>query len=157
MKKIFILFAILQFSLLFNVKAQGNLQFNRVVVLENGSSYIVPTNKVFKVESINMTSGLSIAEIPYSSCTPHPSIYGNESICYYSGSIYLKIGTIEYSVGGGQRIIGGLACNCPPTSTIALSATTTPNLPIWLDSGKVINVVNGNGIQVTGIEFNIIQ
>jgi hypothetical protein len=62
MKKIFILFAILQFSLLFNVKAQGNLQFNQVIsqigqlsFCSGSPTWTVPAGKVWKVEYFSRT------------------------------------------------------------------------------------------------------
>jgi hypothetical protein len=54
MKKALFLFVFM--SLMCHSFSQGNLQFNRVLSLTNGSNSSVPTGKVWKVESVNLSS-----------------------------------------------------------------------------------------------------
>jgi len=154
MKKILFLFSILLIGL--GVKAQGSLQFNQVVVINNGVTYTVPAGKVFKIESLNNIAGASAIQIPLSGCTPHPSIYGDESVCNYAGSVYMTIDNLSFSIGGNSLTVGGLTCACPATNLATVNVSNSINLPIWLDAGKTVAINSGNGIQITGLEFNII-
>lgn len=81
MKKIVSIFALLVCS--YMVKAQNNLQFNRVVIIQGDSisncstncpdtilyrAFTVPPNKVLKIESVNYTPGnyfLFVADAPF--------------------------------------------------------------------------------------------
>jgi len=144
--------------IVFFVKAQGNLQFNRVVNFSNGSNYTVPNNKVIKIESINQNNAV-ISSAYNGNCTIMCPSCGTSSgvTCYYNGLEYLKIGSISYAVGGGSLYIGsGGNCNvCPATKN---DATTLPllNCPIWIGAGETIKI-SLSGVVISCLEFNLIQ
>jgi hypothetical protein len=133
------------------MKSQGNLQFNQVLNITDGTSYTVPSGKVLKIESINFNN--PSVTYSYASC----NINSNNSVsCAYSGVFYLIIG--DNIFGGVQPVIlvgSANTCSaCPPTTTGGISATTF-NLPIWLNAGKNLSVL-ANGIFISAIEFNIV-
>ena len=153
-----ILFSSLCVLFALSLKAQGNLQFNQVLNIENGMNYTVPTGKVLKIESINYVNPSAI--VNYSSCTINCPGCGASSgvTCYYTSINYLRIGNNIYSAStapGGVYINSGGACSvCPATQTLSVSPTNLI-LPIWLGSGKNVNVL-ASGIFISAIEFNIV-
>lgn len=147
------LFSVLS-SLLYS---QGNLQFNQVINLTNGSTYTVPAGKVLKIESVSM-AGSSIC-LPRTSTT---SQYCNGAsgimwytIGIYAGFDYLTIGDYIFSVPQQTA-----ACNAAITNPNCYSYTISEppvKTPIWLPAGKTVSV-NMNSIKtfISAIEFNII-
>ena len=73
MKKILFLFSICLIGL--GVKAQGSLQFNQVVVINNGISYTVPSGKVFKIESLNNSRCFCDSNTPIRLYTPSQHLW----------------------------------------------------------------------------------
>jgi hypothetical protein len=152
-KLLFITGLILAFT---QMKSQGNLQFNQVLNITNGTSYTVPSGKVLKIESINFNNPSLITN--YASCYVNCPGCGSSSgvSCSYQGVNYLVIGDNIFSGGGGGIYVGsGGSCSvCPPTKSETLSAQTF-NLPIWLGAGKNVSVL-ASGIFISAIEFNLV-
>ena len=140
------------------VKGQGNLQFNRVVNFSNGSNYTVPANKVIKIESVNQNNAVISSTYSGSCYVNCPGCGAGSGVtCYYNGLEYFKIGSISYSGGGGELYVGsGGSCTVCPT--IKTNAVTLPsfNFPIWVGEGETIKVLL-SGVQISCLEFNIIQ
>ncbi len=136
--------------------AQGNLQFNRVLNMSNGTNYTVPEGKVLKIESINYNSPSIVSN--YVSCYVNCPGCGASSgvTCAYEGVNYLVIGSNVFGGGGGSLYVGsGGACSvCPPTKSDNLPSTVF-TYPIWLGQGQIVNVL-ASGIFVSAIEFNIV-
>jgi hypothetical protein len=165
MKKIFLFSLLSLCSLLFVPcsNAQGNLQFNQVLTITPGTNYVVPTGKVVKIESINITSN-SVC-IPKSStentmCYP---AYGN-AYAYdygiYNSIVYMAIGNLQFSTPSFSGQAGNY-CQGPTANNSACwnysFANTTFNTPIWLSEGKNIFLSSGvASILISAIEFNII-
>jgi hypothetical protein len=145
-------------SLFLITKSQGNLQFNQVINIINGTSYTVPSGKVLKIESINFNSPTT--SVAYSSCMINcPSCGASSGVtCYYSGKNYLVIDNNIYSANTPNGFVyinsGGSCSVCPSTQSVGVSAISF-NLPIWLRDGKIVNV-QAAGIFISAIEFNII-
>ncbi len=151
MKTIFLFVAVVAASL--TVKAQGNLQFNQVLNMSNGTNYTVPEGKVLKIESINFNSAAIVSD--YLSC----NVNGNATgvTCYYQSLNYLVLGGNVFNVGTSSIYYGvnGASCGyCPATRTQSVPSETF-NFPIWLSSGQSVNVL-ASGIFVSAIEFNIV-
>lgn len=133
MKKRIILL-IFAFGLINTIKAQGNLQFNKVVnftftknlMPNEGRDTIItiPANKIWKIESIssgyyNETTNLNInSSMPFPNGTVFLNgtiIYGlnpNNNAMFYSVPIYLQPGssnTFGLKSGGGLSFLGPLA------------------------------------------------
>jgi hypothetical protein len=154
MKTIFLFVAVVAASL--TVKAQGNLQFNQVLNMSNGTNYSVPEGKVLKIESINFNSP-SITSDFVSCGLTSPAMGVNSGVnCSYQGINYLVIGSNVFTGGGGDIYInyGGACSVCPPVKIVNLSATQF-NYPIWLSNGQIVSV-SAPGIFVSAIEFNIV-
>jgi hypothetical protein len=67
MKKSFLFFVFI--ILLGGVHAQGNLQFNQVLNLDalpTGSTYTIPSGKVWKIESVALSANNAYFQIQYS-------------------------------------------------------------------------------------------
>ncbi len=138
-----------------SIKAQGNLQFNRVVTFKPGDNYIIPTGKCLKIESVNFGSNVVI--VPKTgvgqcySCGPNPFNFG-----VYGPMIYLTLGDSNFSTSA----FDGNNSNCClsyNTSTRATTFTLSISCPIWLEAGK--NVIVNSGVSnliVSAIEYNII-
>ncbi len=145
MKKIFFL-TILSLCFLFFVpysKAQGNLQFNQVLVLSSGANYTVPAGKVLKIESI-LHDGT--ATIPFSVCT---------GTCVYSGSV-CSIDGIQIKLTSSTSTASCLTCPATNFTTGNFIALNNYVFPIWLSAGKVVTISASAGIRISAIEFNII-
>lgn len=141
--------------------SQGNLQFNQVLTFESGDNYLVPTGKVLKIESINITS-TSIC-IPRSSTVSRNCVMdgGNSSGAIggiYNGINYLTIGnfnfnTPSFSGNGGYYCSGWQNPECWQYNFTSLNFNT----PIWLESGKKVSINSSfTSILISAIEFNII-
>ena len=148
MKKI-ITITILLFSMA--SYAQGNLQFNQVLNIKNGDTYMVPTGKVIKVTAINSSS--VIVKLPLISCG---------SYCFYANSSaiasYMTIGSLVYKASNvsNQFIPNGQCSQCPTTMDYSPNNLGF-NAPVWLKAGEVVSIVQGTGILISAIEFNIVQ
>lgn len=161
-KSIIILFVLLALG----AKGQGNLQFNRVVTLSPGNNYTVPTGKVLKIESINMSST--------SLCIPKSGTdngycnngFGQPQIQYtygvYNAVNYLTIGNVMFtspSFNGSVNNNSYTSCSTVFNSDCWTYdfGTKTLNCPIWLESGKMVTIHSGvAAILISAIEFNII-
>jgi hypothetical protein len=160
MKTIYTTFLI---TLSFSAMSQGNLQFNRVWNFSQGSSYNVPIGKVLKIESINFNDAKT--SLSLQSCGL--SYNGTGINCIYSvaspvftinqNSFYpsSENGSIFY---GGQNIGYYTNCSqCPPNRIVGFSsAGLSFSLPIWLGEGEIISI-NGSGIFISALEFNVTQ
>ena len=151
---------ILLFLITFGTKAQGNLQFNRVVVLTAGSNYTVPANKVLKIESIS-TNGSTVCIPKTSSSTGYcsiPNFYGQYTFGIYDSIIYITIANISYKTASAYGGTGNCATafndDCHNVSVDTIQIPT----PLWLDSGKNINIYNDPNFQIliSAIEFNVV-
>ncbi len=142
-------------------KAQGDLQFNRVINIVNGDNLTVPTGKVWKLESVNFSSTLTypIGAMNLVLCqnSVNPP---NNRLCDYAAT-YMTIGNVQFrgpSVQWGV-VLMSCATPCPNTNPVALSSSPSSlslQLPIWLEAGKSVSVVAGTGILISVVEFNIV-
>jgi hypothetical protein len=150
MRKI-ITIAMLLFSLA--SYAQGNLQFNQVLNIKNGDNYTVPAGKTLKITSINILTSTVILKLPLISCG---------SFCNYtniSGAVsYLTIGSLVYkaNISGSLNLPNGQCSQCPSTMDFTLPHYPGFNAPVWLKEGEIVSVVQGSGILISAIEFNIV-
>jgi len=161
MKILLLSIFILPFFFLFS---QGNLQFNQVVNLNSGSTYTVPTGKVFKIESISFNG--NVVAMPLTSSVTFSCSYSGGpytvQVGQYSGFEYLTIANLTYSVGShtGTELhntnCGWGDLNLPFFNTTVSTLPVIP-VPIWLQSGKSVNIASGTfQMLISGIEFNII-
>jgi hypothetical protein len=137
-------------------KAQGNLQFNRVVNFTPGNSYTVPVGKVIKIESIAY-NGTNVC-LPFLSsyagaCCPVGYSCGNTTLGNYSSVDYLVIGDLIFSTGNISAY-----CSIPlPTCAPKTVTPPTITLPFWLPAGKTISIYSNTfPMVISAIEFNII-
>jgi hypothetical protein len=150
MKKI-ITIAILLFSMA--SYAQGNLQFNQVLNIKNGDTYTVPSGKTLKIITVVVQN--PTAKIPLSSCTTSNGYV----TCNYYGSVTL--GSISNIVYTANNLSTGLPApnyqcsQCPPYTYISVNPFGISD-PIWLKAGEIVSVVQGSGILISAIEFNIV-
>jgi hypothetical protein len=98
MKKLFLLIAF--FYVTSFAKSQGNLQFNQVLTITSGQSYTVPTGKVLKIESINITS-TSVC-VPKSSevvtqCRQPSGSYVPQTYGIYNSISYMTIANMNFT------------------------------------------------------------
>ena len=156
----------------------GNLQFNRVLNFTSGANYVVPPNKVLKIESVNL-SFQGMTTLNYLRCDTVLHGNGYQPYCLYSypnnGAAFLQLGTIKlypydlingypyYFIGGGSN-----NCNaCPPTTDFYVQTQNTIiSVPHWLAEGESVVIFSylssisynqGNfGIHISAIEFNIV-
>ena len=157
MKKIFFIINLLlsTYSL-----SQGNLQFNRVVTFTPGSNYTVPTGKVLKIESINITQNtvcLPKTSTNYVTCGTNPTYQVPYGV--YSGITYLSIGNIQFSVGSQSGSGSGYMCQGIVNSDCWNYTFSNINIscPIWLETAKTVNIHSGvASILISAIEFNIV-
>jgi hypothetical protein len=146
MKNLLLILAITISSFSF---AQGNLQFNQIINLQGGESYLVPAGKCLKIESLTLNEA---------TFTTNLTNVGGCNACYYDSEIYMQIGSMTFSAKPPDQI-SGCPTPCPATNSRSL---TTPDIkfPLWIKEGSNINLngsnLNSNGIFLTGIEFNII-
>ena len=159
MKKVLLFFVFVCISIF--SKTQGNLQFNQVLTFESGDNYLVPTGKVLKIESINITS-TNIC-IPRSSTVSGTCTMGSGASSpviggIYNGINYLTIGnfnfnTPSFSGSGGWTCGGWQNPECWSYDFTSLNFKT----PIWLESGKKVSIHSSFiSILISAIEFNII-
>jgi hypothetical protein len=157
------------FSLLFFLTffhqafAQGNLQFNQVLSLTNGANISVPTGKVWKVEAINLSSNVTfgIGSLTNVSCQTLTATMPTNRRCYYTGD-YINIAGVQFSIPTLYYDTQSSSCNtpCPVSNPVPLSSNTLSvssfKTPIWLESGKNITIIPGNGVLISVIEFNVV-
>lgn len=148
MKKILTI-AILLFSMA--SFAQGNLQFNQVLNLKNGDNYTVPNNKVLKIVSVNYYQTSAI--VPLIACTMNSQ---SNSTCYYDDIVYFKIENVMSFRSGPFSSTRNSCAQCDSTRSV-VATPDYPKMPIWLNSGKNIDLTRGVGISISAIEFNIVQ
>ncbi len=161
MKRALFLFVFM--SLMCHSFSQGNLQFNRVLSLTNGSNSSVPTGKVWKVESVNLSSSVNFAigALTNVNCITLTGTIPQNRQCDYAG-VYINIAGVSFSTPTMSHITLATTCSSPCTSTnpVALSTSSlnvsSLNFPIWLEAGKNITIANGTGVLVSIIEFNVI-
>ncbi len=152
---------ILLFFIALGAKAQGNLQFNQVINLTAGSNYTVPPGKVLKIESISYNG--SSVNMPLTSTILIPCNNYNALIGQYAGFDYLTIANLTFSVGSHTGAeIHNTPCGWgdlnPPFFTASTSSLPAVPVPIWLQSGKSVNINSGTfQILISGIEFNVVQ
>jgi hypothetical protein len=51
-------------------------------------------------------------------------------------------------------------CAATNSTSFSMGSTTPPfnyNFPIWLESGKSISLLSGNGILISIVEFNVVE
>ena len=149
------------FLIFFFGNTQGNLQFNKVLTLGPGDIYTVPQGKVLKIESINFSSNTVC--IPKSSEVTKSCYLGNRwgDVYYgvYTGINYLSIANQNFSTPNFNGNSIGSICDavynedCQPYDFGSLKF----NLPIWLDSGKSVQIHSGvTSILISAIEFNVV-
>jgi hypothetical protein len=157
MKTIFTTFLIIT-SL--SVFSQGNLQFNRVYNFTQGTNYTVPAGKVLKIESVNFNA--PTLTLTYASCYVNCPGCGSSSgvTCSYNApSVFTIDQNTFYSTADNILYINsGGSCNvCPPTRQVSFnSSIVSLTMPIWLGEGKNLTI-NGNGVFISALEFNITQ
>ena len=145
MKKLFTLAVLILCSLLYVPcsNAQGNLQFNQVLVLTSGANYTVPADKVLKIESI-LSDGT--ATLPYLSCT---------GACNFSG-VVCTVDGISFRLSASTSTSSCLNCPASVNSTGNFINLNNYVFPIWLSSGKIVTVSPSVGIRISAIEFNVV-
>lgn len=74
-----------------------------------------------------------------------------------------RIGSLKFNHSINNNNVGSILPNsnqcsqCPATIDAGGSVSITINTPIWLKSGEVVSVVQGSGVLISAIEFNIVQ
>ncbi len=133
MKTLFLFAAICAASL--SISAQGNLQFNQVKLVNSLST--VPTNKVWKIESVlNGNNAQWTASAPQPSCIMSISL-NDTNICISQMNLYRNGNYLNTSAAASESAI-----NCT-------------NLPIWIPAGSTLNI-GYNSIYISVIEYNIV-
>jgi hypothetical protein len=133
MKTLFLFVAICAASL--SISAQGNLQFNQVKLVNSLST--VPTNKVWKIESVLHGNNTQWAlGSPTTDCLM--SIKLNSSDVCIS-----RLHT--YATGTGLS-------NSAAASESSINCT---NFPLWIPAGSTLNI-GYNSIYISVIEYNIV-
>jgi hypothetical protein len=130
MRKVFFLFTFVLIQ--FVCFAQGNLQFNQVIRVNN-TAQTVPSGKVWKVETY-MQSNTFISEyVEYPSCTypdrQHPFLINSKPYYQINGSP-------GHGSSGIMMAVGNL-------------------FPLWLKSGEVIQTTCPDNF-LSIIEYNIV-
>ena len=163
------LIALFFFCLVFMGMAQGNLQFNQVLLVDSALR-TVPANKAWKITAIsgseyrlnecvdisaNSIHELKSARCGYSSTTG--SFIGN-----YSISLFLVNGNRVINSIEGLPISVTAWCNSNCTSGCATrdftcaNRDTNPNiLPMWLPAGATLRS-GGPNTWLSVLEFNIV-
>ena len=139
---------------------QGNLQFNKVLTLGPGDTYTVPQGKVLKIESINFSiTTLCIPKTREVTKTCYlGNRYGDVYYGVYTGVDFLTIANQKFRSpdfdGNSTSLCDAVyneACKLYDFGSLKF------NLPIWLDSGKNVQVHSGvTSILISAIEFNIV-
>ena len=136
--------------------AQGNLQFNQVLNIKNGDTYTVPAGKVLKITSTGSGHNLTV-KLPYTNC-----IYQSGNVyCYYTHNTFeiASIAGLKYNLTqltNSTIAPQGQCSQCPATlDNPVLSGFGAPT--VWLKAGEVISIVQGTGMLISAIEFNIVQ
>jgi hypothetical protein len=133
MKTLFLFAALCAASL--SISAQGNLQFNQVKLVNSLTT--VPTNKVWKIESVlNGNNPQWTASAPLPSCVMSISL-NDTNICISQMNLYRN---------------GNFLNNSAAASESAINCT---NLPIWIPAGSTLNI-GYNSIYISVIEYNIV-
>ena len=124
MKKLLLFGAIALTSITF---AQANLQFSQVILV-GSSIQTIPENKVWKIESISYTQGLS--HLPSGNFTTTNTININ-------------------SITSVVRSVCGIVSNGPAYGV------WEQQLPMWLPSGTTLSA--GSGVtNISVLEFNLV-
>jgi len=135
--------------------SQGNLQFNRVWNFNQGTNYTVPAGKVLKIESVNFN--FPSLTISYSNCNVSSA---GVSCIYIAPSVFsIDQNTFNTSenVVFAPLAYNGSCSDCTPTRQVAFnSSSVNLTMPIWLGEGKNLTI-NGNGVFISALEFNITQ
>jgi hypothetical protein len=135
---------ILLFSfLLFEISAQGNLQFNQAKIISNTDPpQTVPAGKVWKIESVFSDASADTYAVDGSGATQaFFSACGIPSFYFHYYGRYLAINSIPLSFG------------------IHSAGHQMANLPIWVPAGSTICTCTSASYCARGysvIEFNII-
>ena len=159
----FAIFAIVSLcSLVFapHSNAQGNLQFNRVISFVAGSNYTVPTGKVLKIESINLSgTGVTVPMTSTTNLVNCPSICCgayNLTVGVYASVNYLSIANYIFATPSVTGTCSWLSNPTPATTTATITPPTF-QCPIWIESGKQVVIYSGApSILISAVEFNII-
>lgn len=162
----------------FSSFGQGNLQFNQILDLTNGANYTVPAGKVVKVTSVNSPSGSFTGNFVGMPAYEYPTYEssGNYYIncnCQYRATSPICIGTIcidQFIFNNGTSRVNYTSnpltgiyapsdtvnkCSATAAGGYTLSASQI-NMPIWLSAGQQITIVNGFGVLISAIEFNVV-
>jgi hypothetical protein len=153
MKKFHTIIILLLLSASFSTFAQGNLQFNRVLIVSNAPQ-TVPAGKVWKVECV---FGEQV-----NACLPvdcwNPGFYARG----IATGLYVNGVLIPSAVRGfksSQTVYSDVNCNSYYSNGYDLTCsnkTPDPNiLPLWLPAGTTVSSI-GNTTFASVIEFNII-
>lgn len=119
-----------------NIQAQGELQFNRVVLVSGAQT--VPAGKVWKVEG----AAVSAAPDP-------PTLQSHKNIA-----------TANILINGNTTVVNATytAYGVPAVSWGTSAAITTGNptrFPLWLPAGTTL-AASTNVVYVSVIEFNVV-
>jgi hypothetical protein len=157
----------------------GNLQFNRVLNFTSGANYVVPPNKVLKIESVNLSLQVSTT-LNYFRCDTVQQGNQYQTYCLYSYpnnvAFFLQLGTIKlypvdlfngYPYSYNSNYSEFTCYSCQPTRQFNISTSgTTISVPHWLSEGDSVSIVpylsqisifpTNFGIHISAIEFNIV-
>lgn len=123
-------FTLLSALFVFGLQAQGTLQFNRVLLLDNSmSSYTVPAGKVWKIEQVSSVRGRyayaysqNYTSNSWSTSSPNP--------CTGSPSGTSNVDRVLYT-------------DCPTFGQVQINGyayTFDSSSPVWLPAGSVVTV-----------------
>jgi hypothetical protein len=123
-----------------NTKAQGTLQFNRVILVDNNLQ-TVPVSKVWKVESVMSVNTL----IPAAGTTDNT---------YYTITKIIEVNTNQVVISRASRYTENSSrYNSESTTDIGIGQVT--ELPLWLPQGTTLKT-GTNALYISVIEFNIV-
>ena len=165
------LIALFFFCLVSKGMAQGNLQFNQVLLVDSALR-TVPANKAWKITAISGSeyrlnecvdiSANSIHELKSARCgfsTTTASFIGNYSISLFLVNGNRVVNSIE---GLPNSITAWYNSNCNNNNTIGTrdftcaNKSTNPNiLPMWLPAGATLRS-GGPNTWLSVLEFNIV-
>jgi hypothetical protein len=109
-------FLFLPFFILFalQVRAQGNLQFNQVLNLDastTGTAYNIPAGKVWKIESVGLSSNLAYFQVQYGGVN---YFILNNSVPYANLPYWLPSGISVTFVGSATAKVSIIEFNVVP-------------------------------------------
>lgn len=133
MKTLFLFAALYAAGL--SISAQGNLQFNQVKLINSLST--VPTNKVWKIESVLHGNNTQWAfGSPTTDCLMSIKI-NNSDVCISRFH--------SYATGSGVS----------PSAAASESSINCTSFPMWIPAESAVNI-GYNSIYISVIEYNIV-